>query len=130
MAIILEEQYKGIAANYWRINEFKFNDLTGEAMVKMGLYVNAAAADGQLSANLLSHKTLILQNVGEIVIDQDVTGITARNVIKGMLYSKIMEPEMEEYVSTPAEIDDDGIIITEPIMEERNINPWSGGVFA
>jgi len=130
MAIKLEEQYKGITADYWRINEFRFNDLTGEATVKMGLYVNAAAADGQLSANLLSHKTLVLQNVGEIVIDQDVRGVTARDVVKGMLYTKIMAPEMEEYVSTPAEFDDNGGVITEPIMEERNINPWSGGVFA
>lgn len=127
MAIQLDKEYKGIIANYWRINELQFNDLTDTATVTLGLYVNQEASTGRLKDNLLYSEIVRLTNISSILIDQDLSGISVRNAIKMLLYMKIMAPIMQQYEISPVEYDEEGNVTKEAVVGEKNINKWTDG---
>ena len=87
MGIILEENYKGITANYWRIDSFQYDDLQDKVIVDIRLYANKESA---VEGNSLTREVIQISGIKEIAIPEGDFG-TPRNLLKTMLYQRIME---------------------------------------
>ena len=99
MALQLETKYKGVTANYWRINDFNHNDITDKAIVSLWLYLNEASKDESLE-NTLTRQVVTIDNISSILIPDDLSAIkNARDLLKTMIYDKIKTlPEWAEAI--------------------------------
>lgn len=95
MALQLETQYKGIIANYWRINQLNYDDVLDKAQVQMWLYKDEEAKNASLD-NTLIRSVIEVNNVTGVNLPEDMSQFTnARDLLKAMLYSKIKEPVLD-----------------------------------
>jgi len=108
MALQLTRNYKGIEANYWRINTLNYDDVLDRATVSLWLYKDEAAKNESLE-NTLIREVIVLDNVKDVPLPEDMSGFTnSRDLLKAMLYNKIKQPILDE--------------------EGENINPWVDAV--
>lgn len=114
MAIKLPEQYKGLTANYWRIDNFSYDDHTDTAAVHLWLY---ADSDSATEGNGLKREVLTISGIKDMAIPESADTSSPRNLIKQLLYTKIMESVMVD----SGEVDEND----EPIMVEGN--KWASG---
>ncbi len=96
MAIKKQTTYKGLNAEYWRINLFTYDDISDTAIVHLWLYGNEASKDNNLK-NGLKREVLRLPDIKEIEIPDELHAITnPRDLLKSMLYLKIKESNKVE----------------------------------
>lgn len=115
MAIQLPEQYKGLTANYWRIDNFSYDDHADTAKVELWLY---ADSDSAINGNGLKREVLSLSGIKDMTIPEGADTSSPRNLIKQLLYTKIVESVMVD----SGEVDEND----EPIMVEGN--KWANGI--
>ena len=99
MALKLQTKYKGLDAEYWRINQFRYDDLTDTATVQLWLYGSEASKEENVSENALKREVIVVNGIKEIPTPDesfmvDVTG--PRDLLKKMLYQKIVESLLNE----------------------------------
>jgi hypothetical protein len=94
MALQLDEDYKGATANYWRINFFTYDDIKDTAVVHLWLYLDLDSRNADLANNGLKREVLTLKNVKSETL-QSVDPVSARDALKMLLYSKIMESKLD-----------------------------------
>jgi len=88
MAIELEQKYKGITANYWRIDNFSYDDMKDVARVDLWLYADEESAkDG----NGLIREVLTVSGIKDMAVPEVPEGTSPRDLVKAMLYEKITE---------------------------------------
>jgi len=93
MALKKIVNFKGVNAEYWRINQFEYNDLTDEAFVTLGLYANEEAKDKSMQFNVLDVRNEVLKDIKLIPIPTNIPATNPRDLIKIMLYSKLKTTE-------------------------------------
>jgi len=91
MAIILEENYKGIKANYWRINKFQLDSINNIATITLGLYPSKEARLDSIN-NYLKLEDVIIHIPEEFYIEVKGSNLPVINTIKNLLYIEIMKP--------------------------------------
>ena len=92
MALLLQEQYKGIDAEYWRINYFTYDDVLDKAVVHLWLYANEDARHRDLENNGLKREIITLLNVKQQSLPIPDEPVSVRDALKALLYSRIMQP--------------------------------------
>lgn len=99
MALQLEINYKGINANYWRINNLIYDDTIDTMIVSIWLYASRGARVESLE-NTWFKQDVVMPNISSVLLPEDKSSfITARDLLKTMLYVKIKElPEWSNAV--------------------------------
>ena len=100
MALKKETSYKGMISNYWRINNFSYDDLNDSATVSLWLYGSEESKAADLK-NGLRREVLKLEGISKIVIPEVLQEVTnTRDLLKSMLYAKIKESKIVNEVET------------------------------
>jgi len=96
MAIKKAKSHKGIQADYWRINDFYYDDVKKEARVDLWLYASEEAKNANLKDNALRRDPIVIDNPMDIDIPEPLRVIVnMRDLMKTMLYLKIMESKLD-----------------------------------
>lgn len=116
MALKLQHVFKGVTAEYWRINYFNYNDVLDTAVVHLALYANEASKDEDLSNNVLDRREFRFDGVQQMampdmVMMKDISG--PRDFLKILLYNKIKE-------SIPGIAEDGSSVETNPFVVAEN----------
>lgn len=113
MALKLTENYNGMAAEYWRINTFNYDDRTDTAVVSLWLYFNKEASDSNLG-NGLKREVFNIKGIKQTAIPEELSEIAnPRDLLKALLYVKIKESKM---IQDEDKVDEEG----NPVMIESN----------
>jgi len=96
VALKKQTSHKGIAADYWRINNFQYDDKTDKASIHLWLYKDKTTSDENLD-NGLRREVIGLNDVSKIAIPEELQSETnPRNLLKTMLYQKLKESKLED----------------------------------
>ena len=100
MALQLDTNYKGITANYWRINAFQYDDIKDEAVVNLWVYASEETKQAGLADNALYREVLTLKGIKAMSLPDDADFMATvsgpRDLIKRMLYDKIKESHKDD----------------------------------
>ena len=95
MALQLDQNYKGVTANYWRINILNYDDIQDQAVVHLWLYKDKASSDESLS-NGLVREVHTIKGIKNIMLPEDVSPFpNPRDLLKYMLYVKLKESNID-----------------------------------
>lgn len=105
MALKLITKYQGIDAEYWRINQFQYDDVRDEAYVHLWLYFNKEASLNK--ENKLTREVITIQGVKQFPLPEQefYVGVNSpRDLIEKLLYLKLTEPVYETKIEDGQEI--------------------------
>jgi len=137
MALKLVKDYKGYEAEYWKINEFRYNILQGRCEVMLTLYKDKSVRDSSIS-EFIYNETLSFDYSSEptlaslyvkikepnmkIVYD-NLRNVTYINADNEAIDATVLQKEDGSYYY----VDDNDAEIVVTILKE-NVNPFSGSV--
>ena len=96
MALKKIKNYKGMNCEYWRINQFSYDDITDTAIVSLWLYVNQEATIN-LSENTLIREVLTIKGIKQVEITPEIIALNLnpRDLLKRLMYIKLKESKKE-----------------------------------
>ncbi len=123
MALKKQKEYKGMNAEYWRINQFTYDDTKDIANVSLWLYGNKEASDSSESENGLYREVIEVEGIKAVEVPEQLQALnlSPRDLLKTLLYTKIKESKIVNKLREPTEQEViDGTEITEYIDVETN----------
>jgi hypothetical protein len=112
MALQLEQNYKGIQANYWKIIYLKYNAISGITTATLALFFSQETRQEDI-ANRLEEKEF--QFKGNFNIEQSYLKI--KESVKALR-------EITPAVTTGSVVTNDFVIVTPAVTEEYETNPF------
>jgi hypothetical protein len=94
MALKKIKQYKGMNCEYWRINQFSYDDINDTANISLWLYVNQEATS-DLANNALIREVIGISGIKQVQIPSELEQSNPRDLLKFLLYTKIKESKKE-----------------------------------
>lgn len=93
MALKLSETYKGLPAEYWRIDNINIDDQNNFARISLWLYANQESASSK--QNRLKREVFMIEDLKDITIPEELSSEqNMRNLIKSLAYEQLKESNL------------------------------------